>query len=180
MTRGNMEIPFTRVCTICHVPKILETEFRKQINGKYGRQSACKDCVKKQLREYRKTPEGKIKHRAYQAKHRAKPGYLEKHESYRQTPKGIWQSYKRGAEKRDLAFQFTLSEFTERFWQRSCVYCGDVIKSAGIDRVDSSKGYTIENSVPCCSTCNFMKLRMSVTDFIHKCNQISAYTPFYP
>ena len=35
----------------------------------------------------------------------------------------------------------------------------------GIDRVDSSKGYTIDNVVPCCSACNYAKHEMSVSEF---------------
>ena len=35
----------------------------------------------------------------------------------------------------------------------------------GIDRLDSSKGYTIDNCVSCCSVCNTAKLEMDVDDF---------------
>src|SRR5258708_3678515 len=36
----------------------------------------------------------------------------------------------------------------------------------GIDRLDSSKGYTIDNCVPCCKNCNTAKLRMSKIEFL--------------
>ena len=36
-----------------------------------------------------------------------------------------------------------------------CHYCG-VPKSGGIDRIDSSLGHLISNSVPCCEKCNFI------------------------
>lgn len=32
-----------------------------------------------------------------------------------------------------------------------------ILKINGLDRVDSSKGYTIDNVVPCCATCNTAK-----------------------
>lgn len=35
----------------------------------------------------------------------------------------------------------------------------------GIDRIDSKKGYTIDNVVPCCKYCNSAKLDRSVNDF---------------
>ena len=35
----------------------------------------------------------------------------------------------------------------------------------GIDRVDSSKGYTLDNCVPCCSICNTMKLNYTLQEF---------------
>jgi len=40
-----------------------------------------------------------------------------------------------------------------------------VLKCNGVDRVDSSKGYTKDNSVPCCKVCNYAKHTMSESDF---------------
>jgi hypothetical protein len=40
------------------------------------------------------------------------------------------------------------------------------IKCSGIDRVDSNKGYTIDNCVPCCKTCNLAKAELSQRDFL--------------
>ena len=45
-----------------------------------------------------------------------------------------------------------------------CVYCGDT--GGGLDRVDSSKGYTIENTVSCCTTCNTMKMDMPLDNWL--------------
>lgn len=36
----------------------------------------------------------------------------------------------------------------------------------GIDRVDNNKGYTLNNCVPCCKTCNQAKHRLSQEYFI--------------
>ena len=46
---------------------------------------------------------------------------------------------------------------------QACRYCGQ--PAGGIDRVNSSVGYTVENSAPCCSTCNVAKSNMSALDF---------------
>lgn len=40
-----------------------------------------------------------------------------------------------------------------------------ILRCNGIDRVDSSKGYTDENSVSCCKHCNTAKNTMSEDDF---------------
>lgn len=40
-----------------------------------------------------------------------------------------------------------------------------ILRCNGIDRVDSSKGYTDENSVACCKHCNTAKNTMSEDDF---------------
>jgi hypothetical protein len=45
-----------------------------------------------------------------------------------------------------------------------CDYCG-LMPARGLDRVDSSKGYTLDNVVPCCSTCNAAKMAMSRIEF---------------
>ena len=42
-----------------------------------------------------------------------------------------------------------------------------VLKCNGIDRVDSSKGYTEENSVACCKYCNIAKNTMRESDFFN-------------
>lgn len=38
----------------------------------------------------------------------------------------------------------------------------------GIDRVDSSKGYTVDNCVSCCRECNVSKGTMSLEAFLRK------------
>lgn len=40
-----------------------------------------------------------------------------------------------------------------------------VLKCNGVDRVDSSKGYTVENSVACCKYCNTAKNTMTESEF---------------
>ncbi len=40
-----------------------------------------------------------------------------------------------------------------------------ILKCNGIDRIDSKKGYTFDNSVTCCKICNFSKHSMSESDF---------------
>ena len=37
--------------------------------------------------------------------------------------------------------------------QSPCFYCGDT-KRIGCDRIDNSKGHTLDNIVPCCYECN--------------------------
>lgn len=168
-----MVTPKKKPCSQCGKKKRL-AEFRNQVNGKYGKQSACKICVNLQLKEYRKTPEGKAKHREYQRKHRKTPGYAEKHRGYRGNPEAVWKIYKRGAEKRNLLFEISVQDLINRFWKKPCSYCGDPIETAGIDRIDNSAGYTALNTVPCCSTCNFMKRDMKCQDFLSHCKKIAT------
>lgn len=83
-------------------------------------------------------------------------------------PKRIYQMYKRGAKKRNLDFCLTQSEF-ETIIQQQCYYCGEKPKKYnGIDRFDSQKGYILDNCVPCCEQCNFMKRDFNIKDWYNK------------
>lgn len=88
------------------------------------------------------------------------------------------QQYKKGATRRNLSFSLTREQFID-IVTKDCFYCGDSpsIKAVapgnngyfirnGIDRVDSSKGYYIENCVPCCTICNRAKSNTDMQGFI--------------
>lgn len=83
-----------------------------------------------------------------------------------------FRSYKHSASIRNLKFNLSLPEFTQ-FWQKPCYYCKAQIANIGLDRVDSTQGYSVENVVPCCKICNWMKSRHSQEDFIVQCNKIA-------
>jgi len=89
-----------------------------------------------------------------------------------QTIKGKFTHYKSGAKQRGLEFSLTKEQF-ETYWQKSCFYCGDKIKTIGLDRIDNSKGYTIDNVVPCCKICNRMKMNLNKDEFILQCKKIT-------
>jgi hypothetical protein len=93
-------------------------------------------------------------------------------------------SYKYGSKVRELSFDLSVERFGE-LTKQNCFYCGSeparVFRTVnptgdyicnGVDRLDSSKGYTYENCVPCCKTCNLMKLEMSVDEFIAACRSV--------
>lgn len=89
----------------------------------------------------------------------------------------FYNIYKSGAKSRKLAFDLTREEFRD-IVRRDCSYCGSKPREYslgnnndyelvcnGVDRVDSKKGYSISNCVPCCSNCNVMKQSLSLKDF---------------
>lgn len=47
------------------------------------------------------------------------------------------------------------------------------VPTNGIDRKDSSVGYHLDNCVPCCPTCNYMKSDMHHDEFIELCRLIA-------
>lgn len=86
--------------------------------------------------------------------------------------------YKRHAKRRGFKFLLTRKEFAD-ITSKDCYYCGSKpsnIKRTknykegyiynGIDRVDSSKDYMVDNVVPCCRRCNQGKMDMSKKEFL--------------
>lgn len=91
---------------------------------------------------------------------------------------------KASASKRGYSFDLTLDEMSN-LSQQVCTYCGKEPEQFlssfpnfiynGIDRVDNTKGYILENCVPCCKVCNRMKDVLSVEDFKSHVNKIITF-----
>jgi hypothetical protein len=99
--------------------------------------------------------------------------------------KAVFTRYKRQAYERHLSFQLTKDQVRSLILS-PCHYCGDIESNLvrqhktefacnGIDRVDSSLGYFLENCVPCCSPCNWMKLDMTLVDFSKRVCKIAKH-----
>lgn len=156
-------------CRRCEETKPV-TEFHKSKQNKDGLKAYCKKCVnadnksregryKETKKAYRQTEKYKQIKRDYYANN--KEAVLDMNRKWRkETFNGRLLSYKRSAEKRNFEWGITNEEFGS-FWQLPCNYCGGDIETIGLDRVDSSAGYTMDNIVPCCSVCNKMKLDLS-------------------
>ena len=80
------------------------------------------------------------------------------------SPAGKYSSYFRMAKVRNLDFELNFEDFME-MWQSKCFYCGDILETIGVDRVNNEKGYSKENCVACCMWCNRMKMDHSIEDF---------------
>jgi hypothetical protein len=92
-------------------------------------------------------------------------------------PSYRFSSLKRRAKVRGLEVSLTLSEYSALIDNKSCHYCGltTISFGSGIDRVDSTKGYTLTNSVPCCYICNVMKSNLSIDAFYEQVERIADH-----
>ena len=108
---------------------------------------------------------------AINKKWRDKPSVKERTRLYHQSAKGRFSLTKNGALRRDIPFKLTLEQFSS-FEGAKCRYCGDLLSNIGLDRIDSSGGYTIDNVVPCCAICNTMKSTLTVEQFINHCKKV--------
>jgi hypothetical protein len=99
----------------------------------------------------------------YRSKYRnlRREKYLENNRGYHKKPKRRYGQAKHRASKRGIEFTLTSDEYAYLTQKNMpCHYdCGSTIPESGVglDRLDSEKGYTLENSVPCCEYCNVLK-----------------------
>lgn len=104
----------------------------------------------------------------------------------------LYGSYLCQSRRRGFAFDLTKDEFA-KITSSNCFYCGvnpsqvyftrcaNVTKKRvdygsymynGLDRKNNSLHYTKKNTVPCCSTCNYLKRALSVDEFIRQIKKI--------
>ncbi len=97
----------------------------------------------------------------------------------------LYNEYKKRAKKYYREFSLTKDEFY-LYTQKNCFYCNqfpsnihishhdrseiskqhEAYKYSGLDRIDSLKGYTLDNIVSCCKICNIAKHNMTQNEFL--------------
>lgn len=90
----------------------------------------------------------------------------------------LYNSYKQNARLRNHIFVLTKEEF-KKLVDQNCYYCGAApnrithYKKAngqyiynGVDRKNNSEGYTLDNSVSCCTFCNLTRNKTDFKTFI--------------
>lgn len=107
----------------------------------------------------------------------------------RKIPRSYWESIKRNAAKRNIEFNLTIDQVYDLFelQKRKCALSGKDIDfaktetehlkrkaTASIDRIDPTKGYTLDNIQLVHKSVNFMKHTMQNQDFIDMCHSIST------
>ncbi len=99
----------------------------------------------------------------------------------------LYCRYRKNAASRNHIFELTEEEFGHLCFQ-DCFYCqsppelvvseelwcGKDHPVSGVDRLDSSKGYSLGNVVPCCKTCNLMKNTLSKQTFLEQIAKIHS------
>lgn len=120
-----------------------------------------------------------------------RPSKLRKPKGYAGATAAI-NEYQRSAATKGRPFELS-REQAIAIMEQNCMYCGvepqhrAVARSAvktddgfkncqfvhnGIDRIDSDIGYTLENCVPCCGKCNFMKRHHPLQDWLDQMRTI--------
>jgi len=110
-------------------------------------------------------------------------------EKYTSSFNTLYLQYKTSAKRRNIKFKLTKND-VKRITSKPCYYCNELPNNVllshksrcngayrhnGIDRLDSSKAYTNNNSVPCCTYCNYAKNDLSKTHFLNHIKKIYNY-----
>lgn len=90
----------------------------------------------------------------------------------------LFANYKRKAKLRNLSFDLTFEQFI-KLTSGNCSYCNKeplqvlnyswsngCYKYNGIDRVDNTRGYELDNCVSCCKFCNRSKDTLTKEEFL--------------
>lgn len=98
---------------------------------------------------------------------------------------------KQSAKRRGYSYSLTRGQ-VKKITQKNCAYCGsppsNIIKSNssagdyvcnGLDRVDNTRGYELDNVVPCCTKCNLAKRVMSTEEFFDWIKKIHDHCRFF-
>lgn len=75
-----------------------------------------------------------------------------------------FDSYKKNSKDKGREFKISEDDF-KYLIQQKCHYCGYIDKINGLDRIDNSRGYLLDNVVPCCKICNQAKHVFTIHEF---------------
>lgn len=146
--------------------------------NEWRRKESPWESTEQYKREYDKKyhMENKERIKEYKEQHKKEyqKAYRERWKKIGKTVGTRYSVYKSTSKRRNIEFNLTKEQFVE-LWNKPCHYCGSDIVGIGVDRVDNTIGYQVDNIVPCCSWCNRMKLNFTEQDFLNKCKQIVEF-----
>ena len=98
-------------------------------------------------------------------------------------PGKVFSKLKRDAERRNLAFEITIEDIHNLYNKQKecCAFTGFPLvfgEDASVDRIDSSKGYTLDNIQIVHKALNMMKRDMDNMDFILWCRAVAKHRSF--
>lgn len=86
--------------------------------------------------------------------------------------KSRFDTYEKNAYKRGYSFNLSQEQF-DRLISSKCRYCNSR-ERIGVDRVNNTQGYSVNNCVPCCFICNRAKGTLEVKDWFKYLKRIQS------
>lgn len=101
---------------------------------------------------------------------------------YEEIPGKYWHQIVNGAKERNILFSLKIEDIWQIFLRqdRKCALTNEPIqfnnpKTASLDRIDSTKGYTLDNVQWVHVNINIMKMDMNETEFIRFCQLVTNH-----
>lgn len=131
----------TKKCTKCQQVLPVAAFALTLSMGRYRPRASCRECSNKQTRDWYRRDD-----------------IREWRREKARTLEGRYLGLKTKAKARKQELTLSLAQYKELNSQ-PCHYCQGTLPEAGsgLDRLDNSKGYSLDNVVPCCGVCNVMK-----------------------
>jgi hypothetical protein len=142
------------------------------------RQNDKKYYIKHREKKREENEEEYLKHNAEIAKNWRSQNKEHLAEWQTQNFAARFRGIKQQAQKKNIIWNDNMTdELCYNMMTSNCFYCGLLPQETlnGIDRLDSSKYYEINNCVSCCKICNYMKSCLDPITFVNQCEKITNY-----
>jgi len=159
-------------CITCKVEKEL-SQFTKDKSRKDGLINNCRTCNSNICKKWYENN-----------KERKKESSKKWHENNKEhvynlnrTSEAKYTNLKASAKTRSLELQISFEQYAEIIKESKCYYCdASLVGTTGssLNRIDSNKGYLVENVKPCCGTCNSIMNNYSIEELSNRVYKIVA------
>lgn len=149
----------TKSCTRCKSEQDIDTFYWKRDKGKNPRRySECKKCRNIMTKYWHDNNKEKVSQMNSYQRNKDIAKSRERDRVNNTSPGGKYAKLKYVSKKRGDVLNITFETFKDLI-SGMCYYCESPLNKSGhsLDRIDSSKGYMLENVVPCCMLCNKIK-----------------------
>lgn len=160
MVQQILQVPIEGVkqCSVCLLPKPADKFVICGRNGvKVYKYSYCRKCYNKSRKKFNKKYYEQNKVRILT---RNKKYSKENYDKILAAPSNRYSRAKAMAKKRNRCFSLTIEEYMDQL-RKPCFYCGSDLQAercgVGLDRIDNSRGYELNNVLPCCRVCNMIR-----------------------
>lgn len=147
----------TKTCRKCGDTKPIDDFYPTYQKGKHYRRARCKDCdneLRKARTRTEPTQEQKQEWSRRQAQRRKRRRKDPEHYA-----KFIYWDTRKSDKKHGRENDFTKEYIAEQI-AKGCSYCGEKDLRMTLDRIDNEKGHTMDNTVPACIRCNYVRGNM--------------------
>lgn len=132
-------------------------EFRRKYKREYMRKRRAETNYADDRSYYKKAKKKKlIAQKLYRNKEDIKERRRQYNRKWVRTLTGRFFNAHKKANRWSQVFELSFTQY-EHLVSQPCYYCGTSLENMagiGLDRKDNSKGYSIENVLPCCGKCN--------------------------